>query len=41
MTRHNTPQPISFEPANLDEHTVEELPDYLDSGRRPIDPSTE
>ncbi|WP_295011782.1 hypothetical protein [uncultured Microbacterium sp.] len=30
-----------FEPEDLDGHTIDELVDYLDSGRDPVDPSIE
>ncbi|TIH33587.1 hypothetical protein D4765_14730 [Subtercola vilae] len=30
-----------FEPADLDGHTIEQLNDYLDAGRQPLDPSIE
>lgn len=38
---HDTPQPFAFEPEDLDGHTIEQLTDYLDSGRTPVDPSIE
>lgn len=40
---HDNPQLRSpgFEPEDLDGHTIEELSDYLDTGRTPPDPSIE
>ncbi|SEC10759.1 Asp23/Gls24 family envelope stress response protein [Microbacterium hydrocarbonoxydans] len=32
---------LGLEPGDLDGHTLEELSDYLDAGRRPLDPSIE
>lgn len=32
---------LSLEPTDLDGHTLEELTDYLEAGRQPIDPSIE
>lgn len=32
---------LSLEPTDLDGHTLEELTDYLESGRQPLDPSIE
>lgn len=39
MNTHDMPGPLSMEPEDLDGHTIEELSDYLDSGRSPADPS--
>ncbi len=41
MTEHDTPEPpaLGLEPEDLDGHTIEELSDYLESGRTPADPS--
>lgn len=39
MNTHDTPDPLGMEPADLDGHTIEELSDYLDSGRTPANPS--
>jgi len=39
MNTHDTPDPLRMEPDDLDGHTIEELSDYLDSGRSPADPS--
>ena len=36
---HDMPDPLSLEPDDLDGHTIEELSDYLDSGRFPADSS--
>jgi hypothetical protein len=33
--------PLGVEPEDLDGHTIDELSDYLDAGRRPLDPSIE
>ncbi len=38
MTDHGS---FGLEPDDLDGHTIDELSDYLDSGRNPIDPSIE
>lgn len=32
---------LGLEPEDLDGHTLEQLEDYLDAGRRPVDPSIE
>lgn len=37
----HTPDALAFEPEDLDGHTIEELADYLDTGRDPVDPSIE
>jgi uncharacterized alkaline shock family protein YloU len=37
----DTTGPIGFEPEDLDGHTIDELTDYLDAGRTPLDPSIE
>lgn len=34
-------QPLGLEPGDLDGHTLEELADYLEAGRLPVDPSIE
>ena len=39
MNTQDTPEPLGMEPEDLDGHTIEELSDYLDSGRFPADPS--
>lgn len=39
MNTHDTPNPLGMEPDDLDGHTIEELSDYLDSGRTPANPS--
>lgn len=36
---HDMPDPLRMEPDDLDGHTIEELSDYLDSGRFPADSS--
>ncbi|PJJ63800.1 Asp23/Gls24 family envelope stress response protein [Compostimonas suwonensis] len=42
MTReHDGPDRLGFEPEDLDGHTIEQLTDYLDAGRTPVDPSIE
>ncbi|MGO2112936.1 MAG: Asp23/Gls24 family envelope stress response protein [Pseudoclavibacter sp.] len=43
MNEHDTPDlpPLGLEPDDLDGHTIEELSDYLDAGRTPIDASIE
>lgn len=43
MNEHDTPDlaGLSLEPEDLDGHTLEELSDYLDAGRTPINPSIE
>ena len=39
MNSHETPESLGVEPEDLDGHTIEQLSDYLDSGRAPSDPS--
>ncbi|GGD26943.1 hypothetical protein GCM10010915_03760 [Microbacterium faecale] len=39
MNTHDTSGPLGMEPEHLDGHTIEELSDYLDSGRSPADRS--
>ncbi len=39
MSIPHDPPPTSWEPEDLDGHTIEELSAYLDSGRSPADPS--
>lgn len=39
MNTHDTPDPRGMELEDLDGHTIEELSDYLDSGRTPANPS--
>lgn len=41
MNDHDTPglPGLGLEPEDLDGHTIEELSDYLDAGRIPVDPS--
>jgi len=43
MNDHDTPDlpGVSLEPDDLDGHTIEELSDYLESGRTPVRPSIE
>lgn len=41
MNTDHTPEPLGMELEDLDGHTIEELSDYLDSGRSPADPSIE
>lgn len=43
MNEHGTPglPGLRLEPDDLDGHTIEELSDYLDGGRVPVDPSIE
>jgi len=43
MNEHDTPDPwdLTTDPEDLDGHTIEELSDYLDAGRSPVDPSIE
>lgn len=43
MSGDATPDPrrLGVEPTDLDGHTIEELTDYLEAGRRPVDPSIE
>ncbi|MEV4736028.1 MULTISPECIES: Asp23/Gls24 family envelope stress response protein [unclassified Microbacterium] len=43
MTENGTPDTgrLGFEPGDLDGHTIDELTDYLEAGRLPIDPSIE
>ena len=40
---HDIPEPhrLSLDPTDLDGHTLEELMDYLEAGRQPVDPSIE
>lgn len=43
MSDHTTPDPqaLRLEPADLDGHTIEELTDYLEAGRMPVNRSIE
>lgn len=42
MTHENDiPRPLTFEPEDLDGYSIEELADYLDAGRNPVNPSIE
>lgn len=39
--RESMHRTLGLEPTDLDGHTLEELTDYLESGRRPVEPSIE
>lgn len=41
MNTEETRSILGLEPADLDGHTIEELSDYLDAGRQPVDPAIE